>query len=368
LYETRSVTTLGQPGPHPEVFGGFRRWEGTVPEGFIVNFLGVLTRVTYFEDYADEARKYPADRYVKTEYPAFEEEYFEWVDLLEAVVAAEDHFTMLELGAGFGRWTVNAAAALKHLGRSASTLILVEAEPTHFRWISQHLLDNGIDPATFRLVQAAVAGTDGRVGFYVGETHFGGPASWYGQRIGGSHAVDAVSLNTLLQPLQTVDLIDLDVQGAELEVLEAGAQAVDEKVKRVHIGTHSTQIEEGLRSLFGRLGWKCLHSFPCGKAVDTDWGTISFDDGVQSWLNPTYLSRPRNDLAILSEKLDASRREGARLWQELKSVRQEQQRVHTLDPGSVAWKVLARCGRARDRIAPPGTRRRKMFDFIAKRI
>ena len=47
----------------------------------------------------------------RSAYPSFNEEYFEWVDVLEAVVARAGMFTMLELGAGWGRWLANAAAA-----------------------------------------------------------------------------------------------------------------------------------------------------------------------------------------------------------------------------------------------------------------
>lgn len=45
----------------------------------------------------------PERRFVTTTLPAFDEEYFEWIDLLEAVTEATGEFTMIELGAGWGR-------------------------------------------------------------------------------------------------------------------------------------------------------------------------------------------------------------------------------------------------------------------------
>jgi hypothetical protein len=63
------------------------------------------------------------------------------------------------------------------------------------------------------MIRSAVALSDGKVGFHIGETQWGGPMNWYGQSIGDIAVVDAISLNTLLGPLETVDLIDLDVQG-----------------------------------------------------------------------------------------------------------------------------------------------------------
>jgi len=364
---SRQSAAAGTEAIHHPIFRQFPCWKGIVPPDFIVNFLGVLTRVDYFEAYRDISNRYPEDRRVETDYPIFDEEYFEWIDVLEATVAAEDHFTMLELGAGYGRWTANAAAALRILGKSRSTFVAVEAEPTHFQWWSQHLAANSVDSSNLRLVQAAVAGTDGKVGFHLEDPHYVGPARWYGQHMGGPHSIDAVSLNTLLQPLNSVDLIDIDVQGAELQVLQAGAQQLDEQVKRIHIGTHGSDIEAGLHSLFSRLGWICVRSFPCGGSAETEWGPFMFQDGVQSWLNPSFSRVPNDEIVILSEKLAASRREGLRLWQELENMRAERQRVHTIDRASLTWKVLVRAGRFRDLLAPPGTRRRKMIESIVKK-
>jgi FkbM family methyltransferase len=369
MSEQLQLETANSAGTsHHKVFHQFPCWQGRVPDGFIMNFLGVMTRAHYWRPYIAVSEGYPADRYVNTEYPPFDEEYFEWIDLLETIIAAEDQFTMLEIGAGWGRWTANAAAALKHFVCPSPTFIAVEAEPTHFKWMVQHLADNSVDSKNLRLIQAAVARTDGKVGFYVGETQGRGPSNYYGHSIGGPHAVDAVSLSTLLRPLTTVNLVDLDIQGVELEVLEAAAQELDEKVNRVHVGTHSRKIEEGLRSLFRRLGWRCLRCFPSNASVNTECGTISFQDGVQTWLNPTYSHQRTNAVAILTEKLATSRQEGARLWAELESVRRDRGREHAPKVGSVASRIIEKGGRLRDRVAPLGTRRRMAFDSIAKKI
>ncbi len=265
---------------HHELFRKFPCWEGIVREGFRVNFLGVKTRADYWL-----TGEPAAGGNQKTAYPSFDEEYFEWLDLLHAVTRAKQHFTMLELGAGWGRWLTNAAFALRESSGLPYTLVGVEAEPTHFAWMEEHLRENGVDLDRCRLIQAAVTERDGEVGFRTGN-----PASWYGQSIGGSTRVKAVSLATLLEPLEGVDLITLDVQGAELRVMRAGAGPLNEKVKCVHIGTHSEKIEAGLRSLFRRLGWENLHDFPAGQSASTEWGSIHFEDGVQAWLNPRWLS------------------------------------------------------------------------------
>jgi hypothetical protein len=97
--------------------------------------------------------------------------------------------------------------------------------------------------------------------------------------------VPAISLDDLLAPLARVDLIDFDIQGAELETI-AASRTLKSKAQRLHIGTHSRQIEEGLRRLLGQEGWSCEWDFSCNSSASTPYGAIRFEDGVQSWLNP----------------------------------------------------------------------------------
>jgi FkbM family methyltransferase len=286
---------------HP-VFKRFRCWTGTVEPGVKANFLGVRTR----EHYCMFLPQHAGPRHLVTRYVPVCEDYFEYIDVLESVAEARGAFTMIELGAGYGRWLVNAAVALQQLSDIPCHLVGVEAEPTHFEWMQQHFLDNGIDPGRHTLIRAAVAARDGRVRFTVGD-----PAHCYAQALaanGGSgvealdeggvatastatgemrtEEVDAISLNTLLEPLARVNLLDLDVQGAELEVLEPAAAALARKVERVHIGTHNRTVETGLRSLFSSLAWHSIHDYGSGSRASTPWGDVDFEDGVQSWLNP----------------------------------------------------------------------------------
>jgi hypothetical protein len=156
--------------------------------------------------------------------------------------------------------------------------------------------------------QEAVAPEDGHVWFHVGAR-----ADWYGQAITAEPAegqsrlrdrldrvlrrrarrtsdrpverVRAVSLRTLLQPLDLVDLIDADIQGAEADALEPAADLLDAKVRRVFVGTHSRDNEERVRAVFNTLGWESVCDYPCASESDTPWGRILFEDGVQVWRN-----------------------------------------------------------------------------------
>lgn len=296
--------SINQSSSHidPDLFGPFPAWKGVVEPGWIPNFLGVRTRARYFtaDDGSDHRRAFAAT------HPPLDEEYFEWVDLLHAVRSAEGTFCMVELGAGWGRWMVNGAFAAKSLGLDFR-VVGVEAEPTHFKWLKQHLKDNGIPASKRSLYQAAVATEAGTVPFHVGE-----PIEWYGQAIADVEpvpvdgirervrtrfsrqsdqerriaVVKAITLEEVLAPLSRVDLVDADIQGAEADVVEGSRQILDEKVKRVHLGTHSAEIEDRLRKTFDALGWEKVHDYRCLSTNETPWGPVEFGDGVQSWINP----------------------------------------------------------------------------------
>jgi FkbM family methyltransferase len=296
----------------PPVISAFEPWEGNVEPGWEVNWLGVRTRLSVRGD----SGGFETPTHVATEPPEGSEDLLEWISVLESVVESQGPFTMVELGAGWGRWLVNAAVALRRLDPARDLLLVgVEAEPTHFRWLVQHLRDNGLDPDRHRLVRAAVAASNGRVRFQRGDA-----AAWYGQAIDpddpsaklsgpvsrlirwlrnsaanrlaiGRRARNmrrtrSVALVTLLEPHGRVDLVDADVQGAEADVFEPAAALLTARVRRVHIGTHDRENERRLRALFEGLEWECRFDYPSGTRCETDWGSIDFEDGVQSWLNP----------------------------------------------------------------------------------
>jgi FkbM family methyltransferase len=223
-------------------------------------------------------------------------EAFEWMALLDAIAEASTDFTMLELGAGFGRWTVRAAAAVRRYRADLTyRLVAVEAEPTHFAWLRQHTSDNdvGLRPSTgtCKLVKAAVSRHPGEDSFYVGNA-----AGWYGQALlrpenvgadAPAQAVATVTLSSLVDPLDRVDLIDVDIQGAELEVLTEAASWLG-RVRRVYVETHSKTIDEDLPRVFERAEgrWSLAAAAPLGARLVTPLNDASFDEGgAQLWIN-----------------------------------------------------------------------------------
>ena len=296
---------------HP-VFAHFPPYSGVCGPEFSIDFLGAKVRTEFVTGAV------ASGAHVTTQYPPLDEEYFEWIDILESVRAAKGEYTMVELGAGYGRWAVRAACAVRRCRPDLPFhLVAVEAEPKHFQWMKQHFRDNDVDPRKHTLVNAAVGEEAGTAMFYVGSPESGGnvAADWYGQALTKSYEevekrkfvkyegfrviklksgwqaieTECVVLGSLIGDLKRVDLIDMDVQGAELKVVHSSIDVLDRNTVRMHIGTHDREIEEGLRELFQAHGWECRADYKCLETNETPWGPVEFSDGVQSWLNPRLI-------------------------------------------------------------------------------
>jgi FkbM family methyltransferase len=244
------------------------------------SFLGTVSR----REFTSEAMQEKVCARGPAGLPAFNEEYFEWIDLLESIKAWKPGslYTFMELGAGYGRWSVRAAFA-----RPLARIIAVEAEPTHYVWMKQNFEDNGLKGGRFKTIQAAVSDTPGLCGFLAGR-----PAEWYGQRIAepgeDGRITPCVTLAELLKLVTLVDLIDMDIQGAEVRVIKAGIEELNSKVKRLHIATHDPETEVNLRRAFHQEGWRMARDFSGGGTNATPFGLIEFQDGVQSWVNKRF--------------------------------------------------------------------------------
>ena len=165
------------------LFSQFPPWNGHASSGFHRGYLGEITDARFIEPGGRLFRKIggsedsQADRYEPGAYPPLIEEIFEWQALLAAVAAAQDRFVMIDAGAGFGRWLVSAVLALRRKTLEVPYFLIgVEAEPTHFAWMRQHLQTNGIDPSLQQLMQVAISGETGTAELLFGDD----PASWYG--------------------------------------------------------------------------------------------------------------------------------------------------------------------------------------------
>lgn len=294
------------------VFDRFTHFKGRVPTNFIVDFIGCRIRESIFPDELSQRR---TSEEIDAEWPPFDEEYYEWVDLLESVVAANGRFTMLELGAGFGRWAIRGALAARQRGVDNTQLGLVEAEPLHLDFLTQFLADNGIPREIVDVYPGTISEDAGTVLFQV-KKHVDStadhPKEWYGQAKApegwrptkmlpgayygrdlfvypsgeGAINVTQFAAAKLFRGYDSIDLIDLDVQGEEFIVLYAGIEELNKRAKRLHIGTHGAEIEANLREMLRANRWVCLRDYACGATAVTPVGDIYFQDGIQTWINP----------------------------------------------------------------------------------
>lgn len=290
------------PGHHA-VFDAFTPYDGPSPAGVSLGFLGDRFRAS-FGGWEPQPEGYAA-----LTAPPIDEEYFEWIDILEAALLAGPTFTFLELGAGFGRWSVRAALAARQLGKTPR-LVLAEADPRHVSFIHTNMADNGVPPDEYRVFDTAVAGSREDKIFCVGTPTEGD--AWYGQSVIGDDVGDSpvmgeyfgrplysyqggwahvirlkqIPLSSVLEGEALIDLVDLDLQGAEALAVAEAIGPLTAKVRRLHIGTHGTEIEAQLRAILSQAGWTCLRDYRLGEVNETEFGACDFNDGVQSWVNP----------------------------------------------------------------------------------
>lgn len=290
--------------PHHPVFSAFDRFEGRADGRFHYDFLGVRTDPAWWEGMSA-----PRPGPIRVGYPQPGEQYYEWIFMLETVLACRnaERLTVIELGAGFGPWLVRAHHAFRRFSRSPVRLIGVEGDEDHYRWMRRHLENNGLDPDEHTLIHACASDHEGVVPFLDSED----PSTFYGQRepedrdvlpqgeagqvvygVDGRayRCVASITLESLLRDVERADLVHMDIQGAEYRVVSTAIEAVQAKVARLLVGTHGTEIEADFRKLLGDRGWKRVYDFPRGTMLESEHGTIHFRDGCQAWVNPELVS------------------------------------------------------------------------------
>jgi FkbM family methyltransferase len=316
----RMMSDLKNATGHHPVFDRFERTAAFDDDTFHHNFMGAKVRHAFEQRLIEvapglglEATQGVMSSGRSAEHDAdptlpsrSSEDYFEWIDLLEAIDGAREHFVMIEVGAGYGRWIANAAAAVRRRragGPLACRFTAVEASSMRFSLIPLNLRDNGVAPEDHRLLHAGVT-SDGRPILIPVNQDYGAAIFRHAElddylaRNGTSQVtvrasegadvtierVPSLRLADLIDG--PVDLIDMDIQGAELEVLSDAIEALDRHVARLHVATHNPEVERRLCALFALHGWTLGRCFLCHEVNETPYGSFRFIDGLQSWRNP----------------------------------------------------------------------------------
>lgn len=179
-------------------------------------------------------------------------------------------------------------------------MVGVEADDRHFSWLREHLANNGFDPDAHRLLNGVIGTQDGDAFFPAldSEYDWGGAAVY--TKI-GDHGIDcrgrefhyvrkpAYSIKRALDGITTLDLVHVDIQGAEKDVIPSALDVLTQKVRWLVIGTHSRIIEGVLFDVLSRNGWKLENEKPCAfhiSEVEPISEKHTRVDGAQVWQNP----------------------------------------------------------------------------------
>ncbi|WP_457587905.1 FkbM family methyltransferase [Ensifer canadensis] len=260
--------------------------------GMITDFLGIKARSAYHPWAAH------MDGWVIKDVPipddSLRAEAIEYFALFDAIRNSRDTFRMAEIGAAYAPWTCAGYIVASRLGL-APYMVAVEASTTLYGLISQHMTDNGIDPADIRLVNAAVADKSGTL-FFPKVTDFGQNG---GQAVVQNNGVDYVGRSvehervtaiTLADVIgnETFDLLHIDIQGVEADAIGAAIELLNSNVRRVFVGTHSRLIEGQLIPLLAANGWALVRERPTKFQYQPDRPNVTgwtTRDGGQYWVN-----------------------------------------------------------------------------------
>ena len=158
----------------------------------------------------------------------------------------KEKINVFELGSGWGRICLNIAGAvdfdLIDCSPKSYNLLAVEAEPTHYKWLKEHFESQNINATA---VFAAISNSIGKCQFDTGSSD---PDAEYGQSISnmikpnGIPSITGIfnylSKKSLKVPMLTVDhlcekynfnhvdIVQMDVQGAEFDVLEGSKETI----------------------------------------------------------------------------------------------------------------------------------------------
>jgi FkbM family methyltransferase len=214
---------------------------------------------------------------------------------LRAVDLSENHFSIVELGCGWGCWLNIAGTAARNAGREVH-LIGVEGDEGHIAFAREACSANGFTPEQVTLHHGIAAATNGTALFPT-QAHSGGNwglAPIFGATeaerdaaiAAGSHdALPMIALADLVGAKTRIDLLHIDIQGGEADFVAGCLGQLSERVAYIVVGTHSRSIEGKLFELMLGAGWVLEIERPAILALTPKPEVIV--DGVQGWRNPT---------------------------------------------------------------------------------
>lgn len=188
------------------------------------------------------------------------------VDVLLSLIkdTKTSRMTMIELGAGYGRWCITATGVIRNnlvpTKVKSVKCYAIEAEPTHAKWTRQHFNELKLEGKVF---ECAISDKDGICQFALEND----PSYYYGQStVHSGGIIQAINrlvrkkrirvckqtLDTLINDMELLGtvIVNMDVQSAEVGVLKGAENTVkNELVDYWIIGTHNKRYHQQLQDL-----------------------------------------------------------------------------------------------------------------------
>ena len=149
----------------------------------------------------------------------------------------------VDVGANLGRYTIMLSSNYKKV-------IAIEPEPSNMKHLKRNLLPAGIDNVD--LLQIAISDREGYVNLYLAR-HSGGHTikkGYYSKYI----KVKSSTLNSILKDEPRIDLIKVDVEGAEWQVLK-GSERIMHKIQSWMIEVHDPKDKKKLAEYLQSRGY-----------------------------------------------------------------------------------------------------------------
>lgn len=145
---------------------------------------------------------------------------YEWLTVKAFNASIQPGDTVIDIGAHYGYYTLNAAREAGKTGR------VVSVEPVSF---NKSILEKNVDAngfkSTISVLDSPVSNTEGKVAFNITEaSDNGGFYNHPNTRVVDTIETKAITLRSLLQEAPGTTVVKIDAEGHECEILESGEE------------------------------------------------------------------------------------------------------------------------------------------------
>lgn len=229
---------------------------------------------------------YERPDYTLNEIDSPEDRINEIISFREVVSRLEnkEFVTLVEVGAGYGPWCM----ALAGLRKDKYLTVAIEACPDYVKTLYEYLKGQGINSI---IEHAAISNKSGECRFNSDWIPFGQAITFNG-RVKGSKTigkiwglVNIIFKRTVFVPMMTldevakkhhlkhIDIIHMDIQGAEVEAIEGATDLIESKlIDYLMIGTHHKTINDKIESILSEKFELEINRYPSKES-----------DGFQVW-------------------------------------------------------------------------------------